>query len=183
MASKWADGLPRWQPHRGDDGQVYSLAHLHPKRFILSFAERADYAARDVEIRVAYSSHSFTIGCPEGAQAHLPYSKPHEPRVFCPIRYGLALQLPALIEDLPARKCYATNHTNYFIVEQVSELLAASEYWVFFNLKKCAEAAVKLFIDSAYPGDKGRAPHNRSRQGDSFRALVNRALGLAKRAP
>src|SRR5687767_13735672 len=100
MSSKWAMGLPRWQSYCGDDGRVYSLAHLHPARFTLSFAARADYPARDVDIRVGYSSHPFTMRCPDGDIPQAPYSKSHDPRVFCPGRYQLSLQLPRLIAGL-----------------------------------------------------------------------------------
>lgn len=182
MASKWTDGLPRWPSHRGNDGAEYSLAHLHPQRFTLSFAALRGYPARDVEIRVGYSSHAFTIRCPNGVQAHHPYSKPNEPRVFCPVRYGLSLELPAIITSLETRKCYATSRKNYFIVEQVAGLLPALEYWVFFDVRKCADPdAAKVLVESAYAGNREQAPHNRSRKGDSFRALVSAALELTKR--
>lgn len=183
MSAKWADGLPRWQPHHGENGEVYSLAHLHPHRITLSFAARADYPARDVEIRVGYSSHPFTKRCLEGETPHALYSKPHDARVFCQLRYQLSLQLPKIIATIDARRCYATNHRNYFVVDTFDLLPANTEYWVFFNPKKDDETAMRLFVESAYAGDPSKAPYGRRRESVMFRALVNKTLGLGKANP
>jgi len=43
--------------------------------------------------------------------------------------------------------------------------------------------AVRLFVESAYAGDIGRAPHGRKRETILFRALVNKTLGLKKANP
>lgn len=136
MSSTWAEGFARWQPHYGEDGRLYSLAHLHPHRLALKFAARADYPARDIDIRIGYSSHPFTTRCPDGELPHAAYSKRHDPRVFCCERYKLSLQLPKIMASLDARRCYATNFRNYFIVDTWDLLPAKTEYWVFFNAKK-----------------------------------------------
>lgn len=183
VSAKWADGLPRWQPHHGENGQIYSLAHLHPHRITLSFAARADYPARDVEVRVGYSSHPFTKRCPEGETPHAPYSKPHDARVFCQERYQLSPQLPKIIGSIDTRRCYATNHRNYFVVETFDLLPANTEYWVFFNSKKDDANTMRLFVESAYAGNPSKAPHGRRRESVMFRALVNKTLGLGKANP
>ena len=56
VSAKWADGLARWQPHYGEDGQVYSLAHLHPHRFTLSFAARTPVIRRGMS-KFAWATH------------------------------------------------------------------------------------------------------------------------------
>lgn len=183
MSQKWANGFARWLPHYGEDGQVYSLAHLHPHRLTLSFAARADYPARDVEIRIGYSSHAFTKRCPDGDMPHAPYSKPHDPRVFCLERYRLSLQLPKIMQNIDTRRCYATNFRNYFIVDTFGLLPANTEYRVFFNMKKAGPEAMRLFIESAYAGDPTKSPHGRRRESVVFRALVNKTLGLEKANP
>ena len=183
MSATWAEGLARWQPHYGEDGQVYSLAHLHPHRFTLKFSARSDYPARDVEIRVVYSSHPFTRKCADGERPHVPYSKPHDPRVFCPERYQLSLHLPKIIEGLETRRCYATHFRNYFIVDTFDLLPANTEYWVFFNTKKAEPDAMRLFVESAYAGNPRKLPRGLRRESVMFRALVNKTLGLKKANP
>lgn len=183
MTGKWAEGLPRWQPHRGDGGQVYSLAHLHPHRFTLRFEARGDYPACDVEIRVGYSSHAFTRGCPEGETPHAPYSKGGDPRVFCPDRYQLSHRLSAIIQSIDTRRCYATNFRNYFIVDTGDLLPPNTEYWVFFNTRKDEPYAMRLFVESAYAGNPAKAPRGRRGEATWFRALVSKTLGLKKANP
>jgi hypothetical protein len=159
------------------------LAHLHPHRLTLRFAARADYPARDVEIRIGYSSHPFTERCSEGEPFHAIYSKRHDPRVFCLKRYELSLQLPKIMASLDARRCYATNFRNYFIVDTFDLLPPNSEYWVFFNPTKAAPDALRLFVESAYAGDPSKSPQGRRRESVMFRALVNKTLGLKKANP
>ena len=198
MSAKWANGLARWQPHYSEDGQVYSLAHLHPHRFTLKFAARAGYLARDVEIRVGYSSHPFTTRCPDGAAPHAHYSKPHDPRVFCRERYRLSHQLPKIIESIETRRCYATSFRNYFIVDTFELLPASSpngvrvgydfnwsntEYRVFFNTKKAETDAMRLFVESAYAGTPSKLTQGSRRESVMFRALVGKTLGLKKANP
>jgi hypothetical protein len=149
----------------------------------LHFAALGDYPARDIEIRVGYSSHPFTEGCPEGVTPHAPYSKPRDPRVFCPERYQLSRQLPSIIGNIDARRCYATNFRNYFIVDTVELPPPNTEYWVFFNTKSVGENAMRLFVESAYAGNPAKAPHGRKRESIMFRALVNKTLGLKKANP
>lgn len=183
MSAKWADGLARWQPHYGEDGQVYSFAHLHPHRFTLKFAARPGYPARDVEIRVGYSSHPFTTRCPDGGTPHARYSKPHDPRVFCLERYRLSFELPKIIESIETHRCYATDYRNYFIVDTFDLLPANTEYWAFFNAKKVETDAMRLFVESAYPGNPSKSPRGLRRESLVFRALVGKTLGLKKQTP
>ena len=62
MRAKWANTFPRWPPH-SIEGRTYELSHLHPFRYPLLLPERPNQAAREVEIRVAFSAHTFTRGC------------------------------------------------------------------------------------------------------------------------
>lgn len=180
MASEWATGLTRWQPYYGADGKVYSLAHLHPKRRELNFPERAGDPARVIEIQIGYSSHAFTRQCQHGEEWHQAYSRQRDPRVFCPQRYQLSLQLPSIVEGFESRRCYATQHENYFVVDTLDILPPNTEYWIFFNTRKQEPSAIRLFIESAYAGNVGKAPHGRKKESIQFKALVSKTLGLSR---
>jgi hypothetical protein len=113
----------------------------------------------------------------------VPYSKPHDARVFCLERYALSRQLPSIIRNIDTRRCYATNFRNYFIVDTLDLLSANTEYWVFFNTKKAEPDALRLFVESAYAGNPSKAPHGRRRESVMFRALVSKTLGFKKANP
>lgn len=183
MSAKWASGFTRWAPYHDPNGETYSLTHLHPHRFTLEFQARNDYPARNVEIRIGYSSHPFTRECAEGETPHNLYSKTHDLRTFAPERYQWSLQLPEIMKRIDSRRCHATNHKNYFIVDNVPGLPASMEYWIFFNTRKDGPDALRVFVESAYAGDTGRAPHGRGRETILFRALVTKTLGLKKANP
>jgi hypothetical protein len=132
-----------------------------------------------VEIRVGYSSHVFTVKCPINELPDARLGKPHDPRIFSPIRYQHSLQLPLIVQNLHTRRCYATDQGNYFVVDMIDALSLSTEYWVFFHIRKCADQyAIILFVESAYPGDIGRAPYGRKRQSHLFRSVVSKALGV-----
>ena len=185
MASDWASSFTRWSPHVAEDGQSYNLTHLHPHRMQIELTARLGYPAQTIEVRVGYSSHTFTKSCPEEDSPHHQYSKPHDLRVFCNERYQHSLQLRAIMESIEGRRCYATNHKNYFIIENSPSLSlsAGTEYWVFFDTRKAGPAALRLFIESAYAGEKARAPRGRSREAIGFRALASKTLDLQKANP
>ena len=87
MRARWANTYPRWPPH-SIDGRTYELSHLHPFRYPLLLPERPNNAAREVEIRVAFSAHTFTSGCLISEAPDYPYSTgPRDLRKFCPTRY------------------------------------------------------------------------------------------------
>jgi hypothetical protein len=183
MSSNWAHGLTRWPPYVHESGTC-DLSHLYPTRFTLSFSARAGYAARDVEIRVGYSSHVFTTRCGYREQPHAAYSKAHDARVFCTTRYRLSFTLPALVSNLGNRRCYATRHKNHFIVNALEGLPSGMEYWVFFNLRKTNKPdALRLFVESAYPGETTQAPYGRKRESILFRALVSKTLDITRQEP
>ena len=105
-------------PHR-IKGRTYELSHLHPFRYPLLLPERPNQAAREVEIRVAFSAHTFTAG----------------PAKVFPIRYQLSKKLPEVARSLENRKCFFTDGNNYFVIELPESLPAGFEYWVFFDVR------------------------------------------------
>jgi hypothetical protein len=54
---------------------------------------------------------------------------------------------------------------------------------VFFNAKRDAPDAMRLFVESAYAGNPSKSPHGRRRESVMFRALVSKTLGLKKANP
>ena len=177
MRAKWANTFPRWPPHR-TEGRAYELSHLHPFRYPLLLPERPNQGAREVEIRVAFSAHTFTRGCSIAESPDYHYSTgPRDLRRFCPSRYELSKILPDVVRSLDRRKCFFTDRNNYFVVELPEALPSGFEYWIFFDVRGVAEpGAVLLFVQSAYAGDTRKSPYSRRREKVRFRMLVSKAL-------
>jgi hypothetical protein len=177
MRAKWANTFPRWPPH-SIEGRTYELSHLHPFRYPLLLPERPNQAAREVEIRVAFSAHTFTRGCSIAERPDYHYSTgPRDLRRFCRDRYEFSKILPDVVRSLDGRKCFFTDRNNYFVVELPEALPTGFEYWIFFDVRGIAEPdAVLLFIQSAYAGDTRKSPYSRRREKVRFRMLVSKAL-------
>ena len=177
MRAKWANTFPRWPPH-STDGRTFELSHLHPFRYPLLLPERPNHAAREIEIRVAFSAHTFTSGCLISEVPDYQYSTgPRDLRKFCPTRYEFSKVLPDVVRSLDGRKCFFTDRNNYFVVELPEALPAGFEYWIFFDVRGVPEPdAVLLFIQSAYAGDTRKSPYSRRREKVRFRMLVSKAL-------
>jgi hypothetical protein len=89
---------------------------------------------------------------PESA---LLYSDARETRVFDFTRYELSKLLPAIIEELPAHKCYHSGKGNFFIVELVDQNGSRNEYEIFFTASRStARGVLNLFVQSAYIRDE-----------------------------
>jgi|GEM_PF-1696709 len=176
MSAKWAEKLTRWRPYESED-RIYDLSHVHPFRYTLTLAAMPNHAAREVEVRIGFSSHTFTVGCEPPDVAHLHYSRPNDPRKFCPERYELSKRLQDIMRNLEHRKCFFTNYKNYFVVELPETLAAGFEYWVFFDVRNVGERdAVLIFVESAYVGDATKTPYRSRREKVGFKVLVNKAL-------
>ncbi len=176
MSANWAEKLTRWRPHESED-RVYDLSHVHPFRYSLTLAAMPNHPAREVEVRVGFSAHTFTVGCQPPEVAHPHYSRPQDPRKFCPVRYELSRQLPDIMRNLEQRKCFFTNYKNYFVVEMPDALPRGLEYWVFFDVRHAGErGAVLIFVESAYAGDATKTPYRSRREKVGFKVLVNKAL-------
>ena len=129
MAASWAARFARWPPHNLN-GIRHDLSHLHPFRFGLEVPAAGNHPARDVDVRVAFSSHCFTQKCLDGNH-HAAYSAAHDWRKFCPERYTLSLQLPDILRDLDRRKCYFniknSRQRNYITLDVIDGTGAPSE--------------------------------------------------------
>ena len=178
MSATWANKLPRWPPHN-PAGQVCDLSHLHPLRYALVLDARPGLPARVVDVRVAFSAHTFTRGCLISEDPDYHYSSgPRDLRKFCPDRYELSKRLPDVVRQLDGRKCFFADRDNYLIVELPESLPPGFEYWVFFDVRGVEDPdAVLVFIQSAYVGDGTKLRRGRKGQKVGFRVLVNKALG------
>ena len=145
-----------WQPFT-HNGQVYDLAHLHPRRTTIVQEAQPGKPARSYTLQVIFSLHCFTRGIASGEQPEsaLLYSDARETRVFDFARYELSKLLPAIIEQLPARKCYHSGKGNFFIVELVDQNGSRDEYEIFFTASRSTTRGVlNLFVQSAYIRDE-----------------------------
>lgn len=154
-------------------------------RFPLLLPGRPNQPAKEVEIRVGFSAHTFTTGCLIAEEPDPQYSTgPHDLRKFCPDRYELSKVLPGVIRDLDGRKCFFAGRDNYFVVEMPGTLAAGFEYWVFFDVRGVRDpGAVLLFVQSAYAADRTKSPRGRKGAKVGFRVLVHKALGGSRAKP
>jgi hypothetical protein len=149
--SHWKTGSAHLQPiiHNGKE---MPIDHLAPFTFPCPCPD----IGRDLMIRSICANHCYTekydatchatadIILTEGAGRH---------RVFCPIRYGLSFQLPALITNLPQHKVHQTGQTrNYVYVVPLQ--VGGQHYEVYFMLQRASAADgadLRLTVESAYP--------------------------------
>lgn len=88
-------------------------------------------------------------------ESALLYGDARETRVFDFARYELSKLLPAIIEELPSRKCYHSGKGNFFIVELVDQKGSRDEYEIFFTASRSTKRGVlNLFVQSAYIRDE-----------------------------
>ena len=100
-----------------DAGQVFDISHLHPFRYSLKLPETSTYPAREVDVRVGFSSHTFTRSCEHDEEPHAAYSRENDPRMFCHARYALSKRVPDVIRKLDGRDCLYGNRDNYLVIE------------------------------------------------------------------
>ncbi len=144
-----------WKPFT-HDGRIYDLAHLHPRRTTIVQEGQAGKPTRAYELQVIFSLHCFTrgIGERETPDPALLYSDARETRVFDFARYELSKLLPAIIEELPMRKCYHSGKGNFFVVELVDQDGIRGEYEIFFTASRSTTRGIlNLFVQSAYVRD------------------------------
>lgn len=115
MSANWARRLTRWPAHR-EAGQLFDVTHLHPFRYPLMLAQTSKYPAREVDVRVGFSSHTFTKSCEYKEDPHAAYSRENDPRIFCQARYALSKRVPDVIRKLDGRDCLHGNRENYLVI-------------------------------------------------------------------
>lgn len=179
MSSNWALRFTRWRPHYSG-GKRYDISHLHPFRYMVYMPPQASRCAREVQVRVAFSSHCFT----EKSNDDLfdaAYSRvPHDLRCFSIARHALSLQLPEIIRTLGRRRIYFnfmdSRRRNYIAVELTQA--PGTEYLVFFDVRRIVDEpyTVLVFVQSAFPSSSNPRLHAIPRKRVGFRVLINLAL-------
>lgn len=136
------------------DGKEVPVDHLHTGT--VSFVCPCEELGRDIIVRVHFTHHCYTKAYDpreHAADQIVCYDAPQRPRVFCPVRYKLSLDLPAIVKTLATRRVHQTTvQRNYvFIVPlNVNNLL----YEIYFMLQRALsddKADLRLTVESAYP--------------------------------
>lgn len=144
----------QWKPFV-HSGTTYDLSHLHP--FVQSYLQPANgrNPPRGYRVNVLYSLHCFTrSGAGETIDSSVQYSDDRETRVFDFRRYNLSLQLPEVMKNLIAAKCYEADRGNFFTVHLADDNGNSIDYEVYFTVSKSSTAGIlNLFVQSAYPRD------------------------------
>ncbi|SBW85066.1 hypothetical protein PVE_P0021 (plasmid) [Pseudomonas veronii 1YdBTEX2] len=154
--------MPAYFPPLTIDGQFFDFAHLEP----FTFTVTSLLAKKDLKVHVTFSNHCFTEGFE--AEKH----RPGQPvimdgvrqRLFCPVRYRLSLNLPAVIQGLihPKAKVWETaaerNWCYSITIEDPS-----GPYHVFFEVRRAGREKrqwqdINLVIESAYHEGEGGGP-------------------------
>ncbi len=147
----------KWRPFFYKD-KTYDLSHLHPFEMTLLQSASNDKPAREYQFVVSFGLHSFTrkVIDSEKNDPALHYKDSRETRVFCFHRYEHSKYLPTIIKTVEKRKCYHTGHSNYFIIELITQEKNIVEYEVYFAVSKSGQQKGKLnlFIQSAYTRDE-----------------------------
>lgn len=130
----------------------YDLTHIHPFEWSLTVPAANKRPERTYQLNVTFGLHTFTHGeQPDEDTEGLLYRDSRETRVFDFIRYELSKQLPEIVKSLGERRCFHTNHGNFFTIELVDQEGRPDEYEVYFKLSRSGERGkLNLFIQSAY---------------------------------
>jgi hypothetical protein len=138
------------------DGKEVSIDHLAP----MTITCPCEPIGRELLIDVIFANHCYTEkfidGVHEIEQIILTEAQDRH-RVFCPIRYELSHQLPALIRELPNHKVHQTSQArNYVYI--VALRIRNKPYEIYFMLQRAgvdSRADLRLTIESAYVDDNG----------------------------
>jgi hypothetical protein len=158
------------------NGEQKDIAHLAP-RFLLCASSAL---SRDIQIKAIFQNHCYTEKFDEAKHTRdeiLCYDAPDRPRCFCPTRYELSRNLPALIDDLPTKRIHQTAQVrNYVYVASLN--ITNQVYEIYFMLQRAApddEADLRLTVESAYPKIIPTVLPNRPRA-IRFRVLAQKVL-------
>ena len=141
------------------DGQDHVLRHLRDSEFPFEIAATSSYPEINAGMLVQYGSHCVSRGPGHGEQfdfAELGFDRlivdeNGVERCFSLDRYAWSMNLPAIIESLPAgRPCFFTNRGNWLSIEILDPLGRPQVYEVYFNLTWQSRNFLRLYVESAY---------------------------------
>jgi len=150
-----------------DVGSVrYYLTHMRGSTFELTIAETPRYPALVLRIEVEFTSHCVSFGPKEyealdfDALGHDRRIFDHRDvaRAFCFDRYRWSLALPELVRDLDGHYCNFTGQGNWLVLRTMDDQGRQVNYEIYFRLRRQAEHALRMVIESAYvrsPGSPG----------------------------
>jgi hypothetical protein len=168
----------QWKPYQFR-GEVYDLAHLHPRSVSYEQPAKGNMPARVYRVDVIFGLHCFTRGRSgdESQEIDLAYGDDREIRVFDFVRYELSKRLPEIVEGLPQRKCYHTGKGNFFSIEIVREDGNVIEYDIFFVASRSStRGKINLYVQSAYVRDKNHASNRPARKPVGFYVILFNTL-------
>ena len=137
-------------------GTKYDLAHLRPFTVTYRYPASGKRLADSFSVNVSFSHHCYSRGLPRkggGFDTTLLFEVEGDERLFDLRRWELSKQLPAIITDLPNRKCEQSGHGNIITVAIVAEDGATVEYEVFFRAWKPGKGRLYIHVESAYIRD------------------------------
>lgn len=145
-----------WSPFE-PGGTPVSLSHLEPHEFA---CPTPDGNCR--RVRVLYSPHVFT----REAEASDPASAVcFDNRVYCAMRYGDSVNLPAVLAGLPTAKVFQTWEKRNYVYLAIETPAPDDPYHIFFELMKAGgkrNRHIELRVESAYrKSESSYAPPNR----------------------
>jgi hypothetical protein len=185
MGVNWDAGLIYWRDHVPNGSERYSLSHLHPFIRIIELSSSTKYPARNVQLHVSFSLHTFTRAIELRDSDEQLYRDNREVRTFCPERHARSLELPHIVRTLERRRCeFARGHgrpINYVTIDTTT----GARYAVFFDLRRFTKVgpdAVHLMVQSAYVLDPTKLAPGLGRI--TFLALLSHTLrGTNPRPP
>lgn len=138
------------------DGKEISIDHLAPMTIVCP----CEFMDRELLIDVSFANHCYTEKFVEGVhkieQIILTEAKDRH-RIFCPIRYELSHQLPALLSALPSSKVHQTSQQRNYVYVVPLEV-QGKPYEIYFMLQRAASDAaadLRLTVESAYVDEDG----------------------------
>jgi hypothetical protein len=155
---------------------TYDLTHLHPKTLTFEQPAKENRPSRKYVVEVEFGLHCFTCGFEgdDNIDRELIYSDARESRLFDFDRYELSKRLLEIVENLPSRKCYHTDHGNFFTVEMIKSNGTTAQYEVYFTLSRSSKkGSLNLYVQSAYVRDCGHKTNQRRKSVGFFVLLFN----------
>jgi hypothetical protein len=168
----------QWKPFQFR-GELFDLAHLHPRSVTYVQPARGDAPARTYRVDVIFGLHCFTRGRSQDTtqESTLLYKDDREIRVFDFVRYQLSKRLPEIVEGLARKKCYHTGKGNFFTVEIVQDDGKVIEYDIFFVASRSStKGKINLFVQSAYVRDAMHASSRPARKPVGFYVILFNTL-------
>lgn len=180
---------PWWTDHM-QENVWYSVGHVlpsfvdYPIAAVARTARKPGRAAMTVKVRIVYSHHCFTQALAKVAGANPEHyynctRRPHDPRVFCTMRWTESLALPDIVAGI--RNCYFTRHHNYFVWRDPTSA-GEDEYFVYFNVTRRG-TFVEIEIESAYPRADAKEAKAGARKVSLTTLIVNAANGRRTHRP